>query len=376
MKAAALCVSLVIVGYPIAAHAQSASTVIERHINAIGGKKAIEQIVSTDVSGSVSSADGRSGGFPQRTKRPHLFSVSLSWGDSRWRAGFNGRSAWQDDSGDGLRTLYGAAASRVRAEASHANTHFLVSDKVTQVFVTGQDRVRDRPVIVVVAITSDGTRRTLFFDAQSYLLVKDEQQTDAGVEERFFDDYRRVDQVMEPHRIEWQRNGETFRIVVERVTHNAPVDEHVFDVPAAPTEPALNIDAVLSAAERNEQQAARLLASYTYISTSTSGRVDDQGRVTQSEGESYEVFYLGDWMVRRLIRKRGGQPLSEAERRVEDERVNSIVREAEKQRVSGQSGRPAQVVSRRVGHGCSDAAGGSQRICCLSPDVRFQQRSP
>jgi hypothetical protein len=62
-----LCVSVVITGSPIAAQAQSASTVIERHINAIGGKKAIEQIVSTDVSGRVSSADGRSGVFTQRT---------------------------------------------------------------------------------------------------------------------------------------------------------------------------------------------------------------------------------------------------------------------------------------------------------------------
>src|SRR6185503_8315222 len=101
MTPVVLCVSVVIAGSPIAAQAQSASTVIERHINAIGGKKAVEQIVSTDVSGRVSAADGRSGVFTQRTRRPQLFSLSLSWGDSRWRTGFNGRAAWQDDSVDG-----------------------------------------------------------------------------------------------------------------------------------------------------------------------------------------------------------------------------------------------------------------------------------
>ena len=110
--------TVAIVSHPTTARAQSASKVIERYIDAIGGKKALEKIVSTDVSGRITSADGRSGVFTHRTKRPHLFTVSLSWGDSRWRTGFNGRSAWQDDSLDGWRTLFGPAASRVRAEAT------------------------------------------------------------------------------------------------------------------------------------------------------------------------------------------------------------------------------------------------------------------
>jgi hypothetical protein len=332
------CVSAVIAGYPIAAQAQSASTVIERHISAIGGKKAVEQIVSTDVSGRVSSADGRSGVFTQRTRRPQLFSLSLSWGDSRWRTGFNGRAAWQDDSLDGWRTLYGPAASRVRAEANYANTRLVMPEKLNRVFVKGRDQVRGRPVIVAIAITPDGATRTLFFDATSYLLVKDEQQTDTGVEERFLDDYRRVDQVMEPHLIEWHRNGETFRIAVERITHNAPPDEHAFDAPAAPAEPPLDLDALLSATERNERRAENLRTSYAYTQAMTVRIVDGQGRVTPREGLAFDVFHLGGQPVGRLIRKFGGQTLSEGERRREDERVNRIVREYERQRASGRAG--------------------------------------
>jgi hypothetical protein len=86
--------------------AQSASKVIERHIEAIGGEKAVERIVSTELTGTVSASDGRSGVFTQRTKRPYLFSVSMSLGDIMWSAGFNGRSAWQDDTA-GAQTLFG-----------------------------------------------------------------------------------------------------------------------------------------------------------------------------------------------------------------------------------------------------------------------------
>jgi hypothetical protein len=123
-------------------------------------------------------------------------------------------------------------AGRVRAEASYANTRFVLSDKIIQVSLAGRDRVRGRPVHVVIALSPDGAARKLFFDEGSHLLVKDEQQTDDGVEERFFDDYRPVDQVMEPHRIEWRRKDQTLRVAVDRVVHNAPIDKKSFDAPA------------------------------------------------------------------------------------------------------------------------------------------------
>ena len=334
LTSGALCVSIAMAGYPIAAQAQSAGKVIERHIEAIGGRKAVEKIVSTDVSGTIRSGDGPSGVFIQRTSRPDRYFMSMSWADSRWRAGFNGRSAWQEDGVEGLRTLYGQSVSRVRAEATYANTRLLDSDTLNQVSVVRRDQLRGRPVIVVVAVSPDAMTRTLFFDASSYLLVKDEQQTDAGLEERFFDDYRPVDQVMEPHRVEWHRNGETFLIAVERVTHNVPLGEQAFDVPAVPAERPLDIDALLSAVIRSEQRAGPLRAGYAYTMTSSSGKVDEQGRATLSQGASYETFHIGGQPVSKLVRKRGGEALSEAERRREDERVNKIVREYEQQRLS------------------------------------------
>jgi hypothetical protein len=343
-RPALLCALVVAVNQPLGAREQSASQVIERYLDAIGGKKAVEKITSTELSGSVTSTDGRSGTFTQRTLRPQFFNLSLSWGDSRQTTGFNGRSAWQDDARDGLRTLYGPAASRVRAEASFANTHFLASEQLSQILVIGQDQVRGHAVIAVVAFNPEAMKRTLFFDAGSYLLVKDEQQTEAGLEERFFDDYRAVDRVMEPHRIEWQRNGETFRFTVERVTHNAPLDAKSLDAPVAVQDPPLDINAVLSAADQSERRLGNAREAYSYIQSQTSGRVDEQGRVAHFVGPSYEFFYLGGRPVRRLIKKMGGEALSEAERIQEEERVKSLVREYEQQRLSGRVDRRVQEV--------------------------------
>lgn len=324
MKSAVLCLAAALVSGPLAADAQSPGQVLERYLTAIGGKKAVERIVSTEVSGSVVSPDGRTGVFRQLTKRPQMISISLSWEDSQWRAGFNGRAAWQEDGIDGLRTLFGQPASHLRAEGLYASTRFAVSDKVVQVLAAGRGQVRERPAILVIAITPDGAKRTLFFDAGSYLLLKDEREMDGGMEERFFDDYRRVDQVLVPHRIDWRRNGEMLRIAVERVTHNAPLDERAFDVPADPAAAPVDRDAVLSAAQRNEVNAESARASYTYDMVARSGRMDAQGVVAQEETAAYEVFHLGGLQVRKLLRSRG-KPLGDAERQREDERVNGAL---------------------------------------------------
>ena len=335
VTAAALCILVALVTTSRPVEAQSVGKILERYASALGGKKIVEQIVSTEMSGRVTATDGRTGVFTQRATRPQRFSVSLSLGDVRWRSGFNGRASWRDDSVEGVRTLYGPEASRVRADALYAATHFVVPEKLSLMSLSGREQVRGREVLVLNALTVDGTPRTLFFDANSYLLVKDAQTTDAGVEERFFDDYRVVDHVLEPHRIEWHRNGETLRIEVERVTHNAPLDGAAFDVPITPTDPPLNIDAVLSAARDSDLRSEDLRASYGYTQAWSFGKIDQEGRVTHADGPAFQIYHLGGRPFGRLIRKMGGEVLSEAERKREDERVQNVVREYERQRASG-----------------------------------------
>src|SRR5688572_5421200 len=329
MKSAALLACLLLAGSPLAARAQSAGQIIERHLRAIGGEKAVEKIVSTEIAGTATTADGRSGAFTQRAQRPNRFTVSVSSGDTRWRAGFNGRAAWQDDR-DSLRTLFGEPASRLRADGTFAATRLLPPDKSLEFIAAGRDEVRGHPVFVVLAITADGVVRRLSFDVSSYLLAKDEQETDAGVEERLYDDYRAVGQILEPHRIEWRRGADTFHITIERVVHNAPIGAQAFDVPAPTAQPPVNLDAVLAAAERNERGADELLASYTYTLSSAVGRMDDTGRVTTQESAAWEALHVNGQIVRKQVRKRDGEPLSEAEQRREDGRVATIITALEK----------------------------------------------
>jgi hypothetical protein len=327
-------------GFAPVAHAQSPDQILKRHAAAIGGKQALEAIHTTAVTGRVRAPDGRTGTFTQHFTRAGRLRVDVSLGDAQWRWGFNGRAVWQSDPRNGLRTLAGEAAARVRAEASCSLACGGPVDGGRRAFFVGRDRAGDRQVLVVDTIMAGGFSRTLSFDADTYLLLKQEEHSPAGTDIRSYGDYRRVGGVMEPHEIEWTRDGETFLVSVDRVTHNAPVDEAVFAFGPRPAGEALPTMADLLAAVRKNQEALEgLLQSYIYTQTRTDRDIDVKGRVTKEEVQVYEVFHLAGLPVRTLV-QRNGQPLSAKEARQERERVDDIVRDYEKQKRRAAAGGP------------------------------------
>jgi hypothetical protein len=319
----------------IDASAQSPEQILKRYADAIGGKTALDTIQRTTVTGRVRAPDGRSGTFTQHVARPGRMRVELSLGDAQWTWGFNGRSAWQSDSRDGPRTLAGAAAARLRAEASCGLVCAGPGDGDRRAVFVGRERVRERPALVVDTIMPDGFARTLSFDAETHLLLKQEERSRAGTDVRWYGAYRRVGQVMEPHEIEWQRDGQTFQISVDRVSHNAPVDEATFAFgTAAAGEPLPKMTDLLLEVQRNQEKLEGVLQSYAYTLTRTERDIDARGRVTNEDVRLFEVFYLAGQPVRRLI-QRNGQPISAKEAREERRRVDDIVRDYEKKRRSG-----------------------------------------
>jgi hypothetical protein len=135
---------------------------------------------------------------------------------------------------------------------------------------------------------------------------------------------------MEPHRIEWRRDGEVFSIVLERITHNAPVGKDAFDLPPDKVEGGLDVEGLLSAAAEAERRADGQRTAYAYTQSMFVRTIDQQGRTTERSGSAFEIFHLGGRAVGRQIRKVDGTTLSEAERRREDRRVGDIVRAYER----------------------------------------------
>jgi hypothetical protein len=247
-----------------------------------------------------------------------------------WSEAYNGQSAWRHDSRDGLRTLTGPEAVRVQTEAVYRNDRFIAYKKEkTRAVLLGRDQVRGRPAFVVELTSRDGIKRKVFFDAASYLVLKEEQQTEAGAESLLFDDYRPVDGIMEPHNIERRLPDRAVHITVERVTHNVGVNDQVFNFPTSAGDPLPDAGPLFVEALQNQDKIDKAVEYYAYTETEIKKEIDNTGRIKVAETNVYEVFHLDGDPVRKLVKK-NGRELSEKEKREEDERIQEIIRDHEK----------------------------------------------
>jgi len=93
----------------------------------------------------------------------------------------------------------------------------------------GTRRCGGRDAVQLEVTTATGVKRQVFFDPQTHLVVK-EAATVGGVEEEIlYDEYRTVDGVKLPHKVELHRGDDKYDISVTRAAINGTVGERVFD---------------------------------------------------------------------------------------------------------------------------------------------------
>jgi hypothetical protein len=312
--------------------AQSAEKIIERHVKAVGGAKALKSISSVRMTGSAArnGPGGGPGEFLWQTKAPGSFYLELRWGNSHSVEACNGKSARREDAEAGARTLSGREQARARATARYRNDHFLSYKKEkTKVQLAGRESVAGRAAYVVEMTTRNGLKRKLTFDAENSLLLKEEEEREGGREAIFFGDYRAVDGVKEPHRIRIQRGAELVELAVLEVKHNAGVDETAFDFPRKSSEPLPELATLLKAVEDNQKKLEEARENYTYNVAETNLEIDDKGNIKEKSEEVREVFYVHGRAVGKLVKK-NGRELTGEEQRKEQERIVKRIAEIEK----------------------------------------------
>ena len=79
----------------------------------------------------------------------------------------------------------------------------------------------------------------------------------------------------------------------------------------------------------HQKQLEKVRENYTYRTTSTTQDLDSSGRVTKTETDETEVFFVNTHHIERTVKK-DGKPLSEHDAQKEQERVTKIVEKATK----------------------------------------------
>jgi hypothetical protein len=313
------------------AFAQDPGKIIDQYRKAAGGSKAISKIQTLTLEGTLAGAStDKSGTYTFDTRLPNRYYSEILLGEKRFIEAYNGKSAWRQSPSGGVQTLLGPDAVQLAAAAQYYNSRLLNSKKNKLSFaLVGHATVRGRDALQLDVTSPTRIRRRIFFDAQSHLIVKESAPV-AGIEEEIlYDDYRLVDGVQLPRKIEIHRGGDSYQVAITRAAINEPVGERVFDFPRGSQVQLPDLKALFKEIEDNQKKIDKIKEEYASTQTVEETELDGSGKVKKRESREYQVFYLNGGEIRTLVKK-DGKPLSEEEQKKENERVQKHIQDAQK----------------------------------------------
>ncbi|MBV8860213.1 MAG: photosynthetic reaction center cytochrome c subunit [Acidobacteria bacterium] len=208
--------------------------VVEKYVQALGGREALARVTTRVVKGSRVGADGVLVPEEVYQKAPDKLFVTTSYPNVTFRSGFDGSHAWARDS-KGADQLNDQFAEALRREAE-----FFVGVRLGELYpnvnVVGRETLGGRETYVVGAPASDDGGEKFYFDAQTGLLVRRylEFKTALGRTPVQVDygDYREVDGVKLPFQLRWSNPRYSWGRKVDEIKQNVPVDDAKFNPPA------------------------------------------------------------------------------------------------------------------------------------------------
>jgi hypothetical protein len=221
-----------------AADMPTADQIVEKYVQAIGGKAAIEKQTSRVSKGTFDlPAFGASGTAEIYEKAPNkTASVITIAGFGVVQEGYDGKIAWSQDPQSGLREKAGAELASAKLDAE-----FLKPLKIKQLYpklvVKGKDKVGDKEVYVVEATPVESSVETWYFDTQTGLMLRQDAERESPQGKQpiqvYLDNYKDVDGIKLPFKIHQVTPAFTIDIKIDEVKHNVPIDDAKFNKPAA-----------------------------------------------------------------------------------------------------------------------------------------------
>jgi hypothetical protein len=320
-----------VAGLVAPARAQDANKVVDQYLKAEGGSKTLSKVQTLTLEGTFTgTADGNSGTYTFNTKLPNRYYSELVAGDRILVEAYNGKSAWHQDAAGTIATVVGPEGAQLEAAGQYYNSHLIDAkkNKLGVAFV-GHAQVRGKDALQIEVTTPAGLKRDVFFDPQTHLIVK-EAATVGGIDEQvLYDDYRAVNGVKLPYKIELHRGTDVYDIAVTRAAVNATVGERVFDFPKKSQVQLPDLQALFKEIDENQKAIDKIKEDYAGTRAEEETEYDKTGKVTKRDLKEYTFFYLNGDEISTLVKK-DGKPLGDEEQKKENEKTQKEIQEIQK----------------------------------------------
>jgi hypothetical protein len=317
---------------PSVSRAQDLGKIIDQYVKAVGGSKILSKLQSISIDGTFSgTGEAKPGTYSLRVKQPNRYYSEIRSDGKTLIESYNGKSAWHQIENGEINTLLGPQAVEIEAAGQYYNSRLqnLGKKKIGAAFV-GHAQLRGRDTLQVELTYPTGVQWQIFFDSQTHLIAE-ERATIAGIpQEIYYDDYRSVNGIKVPYKIELQRGNATYSIVVTQVLVNETVGERVFDFPQKSQVKLPDLKKLFEEIDANQKEIDKIKENYAGTRVEEETEFDKTGKVTKKEVKEYTFFYLQGDEVSTLVKK-DGKALSEDEQKKENEQTQKRIAEIQKE---------------------------------------------
>lgn len=242
MLARALALLLALAGSSWPAAAQTVDDLIARNLEAKGGLDRVRRVETLRMTGRTTAGPGTEAPFVMEIKRPDKMRMDVTVRGETMTQAFDGKIGWQVAplSGKTEPQVLPERATRGMAEqADFAGPLVDARAKGFDVAYAGVVKLDTGEAHRLDLTGKDGEKRSVFLDAKTFLEVRGETTFTQGGRTitvvSFIGDYRPVDGLVLPHRVESAPRGaaQRMRMTVERIELNVPIDDARFAMPKA-----------------------------------------------------------------------------------------------------------------------------------------------
>lgn len=213
----------------------TAEQVLEKSIQAMGGRAAMNKITSTIMKGNM-QMQGMQGSFEIHQKAPnkHFFMQTLQ-GVGEFKQGFDGKTGWSQDPMSGVRNMEGAELEMTKREARH-NAPLYWKQLYKKVELLGTRKVGNGTAYAIRMTPAKGKPVTQYFDTKTFLPVKVDMVIESPqgtvATETLLSDYRTVNGVKFPFTLKQRVAGIEVSMKITEIKNNVPIKDSIFAKPA------------------------------------------------------------------------------------------------------------------------------------------------
>lgn len=237
-KATSICVlSVFLIGLmAVPSLSQTGDEILNKMIEAMGGRTALEKIKDTTITGSMDLTQmGLSGTITVYQKEPNKARYDIEVMGMLISQACDGEIAWGTNPQTGMTEEMPEQNAEYMKRESLGNSAFLNPKKFGITFTfKGKENVGGKDCLVLEQAFADGFIATLYIDPDTYLTYKAKGKTlnQMGMEveaETLLSDYKKVDGITVAHSLVSYQDGEEFMtMTISEVKFNSGLEDNLF----------------------------------------------------------------------------------------------------------------------------------------------------